>query len=518
MIIRKPYAFLIKHFRKIHIFLLLLCGYVYYKNMQTRSFVSEFLQLESYDAYYEPITNYASFLAIIFLIIIIALSITLIILLRHKKKPWKLYIVPAISYLFLLVIFFFTISYFSSYREGSGTTVIRALNDLLFMATIPQYIVIVILLVRIFGIDLNKFDFKSDQEYLELNAEDREEVEINIDVDKESFKRAFKRLKRNIGYVYQEHKLIFHAISVIFVVFSVISIYNYVFIVHKSYQEGDTFQSSGYSITVHHSYFTNKDYSGTVISNSSNFIILDLTIQNNTSQRNVNFNRFHIMNGTENYSQTYRTYQLEFQDLGQTYDKLTLKNGESQRLLMVYRVAKDLDPSKFVLYYQELDNNRPYLRKIKLNVEDLSEIKKQGEKLLQEEDVIKFGEEEISFSIEEYFLTNQISYNSRVCSSSNNCYSKANVMYADSNRLFLQIFFTSDYFTGKDFVDFSKEYGKIDYIDNKGEYHELSVVDAVNYNYDGNYMYLDVPIELADANEIRLVYTVRNQEYTYRLK
>ena len=518
MIIRKPYAFLIKHFRKIHIFLLLLCGYVYYKNMQTRSFVSEFLQLESYDAYYEPITNYASVLAIIFLIIIIGLSITLIILLRHKKKPWKLYIIPALSYLFLLVVFFLTISYFSSYREGSGTTVIRALNDLLFMATIPQYVIIVILLIRIFGIDLNKFDFKSDQEYLDLSAEDREEMEININVDKESFKRTFKRLKRNIGYVYQEHKLIFHVITVILVVASVASIYNYVFIVHRSYREGDTFQSSGYSITVHHSYFTNRNYSGEVISNSSNFVILDLTIQNNLSQREVNFNRFHIMNGTENYSQTYRTYQLEFQDLGQTYDKLTLNNGQSQRLIMVYRVDKDLDPSKFVLYYQELDNNRPYLRKIRLDVEDLSKIEEQDEKVLQEEEVITLGEEEVPFTIEEYRITNQITYNSRVCSSSSNCYSRANVMQSNSDKLFLEIFFSSDYFTGKDFVDFSMEYGKIDYIDNKGEQHELSIVDAVNRSYDGNYMYLEVPTSLQDASEIRLVYTVRNKEYTYKLK
>ena len=74
MIIRKPYAFLIKNFRKIHIFLLLLCCYVYYKNMQTRSFVSEFLQLGTYDSYNEPITDYASPLAIISLLMIIVLS------------------------------------------------------------------------------------------------------------------------------------------------------------------------------------------------------------------------------------------------------------------------------------------------------------------------------------------------------------------------------------------------------------------------------------------------------------
>lgn len=103
MIIRKPYAFLIKNFRKIHIFLLILCGFIYYKCMQTRSFVTEFLQLETYDAYYEPITKYASVLSLLILLVIVGLSVVLVVLLRHKKKPWKLYMVPLVTYLFLFL-------------------------------------------------------------------------------------------------------------------------------------------------------------------------------------------------------------------------------------------------------------------------------------------------------------------------------------------------------------------------------------------------------------------------------
>ena len=518
MIIRKPYAFLIKNFRKIHIFLLLLCCYVYYKNMQTRSFVSEFLQLGTYDSYNEPITNYINPLAIICLLIIIALSVALAIMLRHKKKPWKLYIVPVFSYAFMLIVFIFTISYFASYETGTGTTVIRAISDLLFMSALPQYAVIIIWLIRIFGIDLNKFDFKSDQEYLELSNEDKEEMEISIDIDKQSFKRIYKRLKRNLGYFYQEHKLMVHVIVIISLVAGLASAYNYIFIVHKSYKEGDMIQSSGYTITVHHSYFTDKNYRGEIITEKSNFVILDITLKNNNPERTVNFNRFHIMNGKNNYSQTYRTYATDFQDLGTTYDKVTLKNGESKRLIMIYKVDKDLDPTKFVLYYQELDNNKPYLRKIKLNIENLTKINKQKEKIIKEKETITIGEEKKSFTIENYELKNQISYNQRVCSSDYNCYSRATILDAKQGNSLLEIFFTSSDFGGKEFVDFSMEYGKIDYINNKGESKEISVVDAVNRNYDGNYMYLQVPQDLQEASMIRLVYTVRNKEYTYRLK
>ena len=224
------------------------------------------------------------------------------------------------------------------------------------------------------------------------------------------------------------------------------------------------------------------------------------------------------MNGTHNYSPTYRTYAVDFQDLGNTYDKLTLKNGEKERMLLVYKVDKELDPNRFVLYYQEIENNQPYLRKIKLNMEDLRKVDKKKEKSLKENQIISIGDDSYSFSIEEYLITNQISYNTRYCSSDYNCYSKANTVQAKDGRLLLQIFFTSGTFTGKDFVDFSMEYGKIVYIDNKGKSHNVSIVDAINRSYDGNYMYLEVPQELQEASEIRLVYTVRNKEYIYRLK
>lgn len=518
MIIRKPYAFLIKNFKKIHIFLLLLCCYIYYKNMQTRSFVSEFLQLGTYDSYYEPVTDYVSGLAIISLLIVIGLSLALVIVLRHKKKPWKLYIIPVLSYAFMLIVFLMTISYFNGYEDGTGTTVIRAISDLLFMSAVPQYVIIIILLIRIFGIDLNKFDFKSDQEYLELSNEDKEEVEISINIDKESFRRTFKRLLRNIGYVYEEHKLIVHIFAVILLVFSLASMYNYIFIVHKSYREGDIIETNGYSIDIHHSYFTNKDYHGKVISKSSNFVVLDLTIQNNASEREVNFNRFHVMNRTHNYSPTYRTYAVDFKDLGTTYDNLTLKNGEKKRLLLIYKVDKELDSNRFVLYYQEIENNQPYLRKIKLNMEDLTTINEQKEKSLRDNLAISVGDDMYTFAIEEYSISNQITYNTRNCLSNYSCYSKANTLQAKEGKLILQIFFTSSSFTGKDFVDFSKEYGKIVYIDNKGKSRNVSIVDAVNYTYDGNYMYLEVPDKMSEASEIRLVYTVRNKEYTYKLK
>ena len=58
MIIRKPYAFLIKHFRKIHIALLILSVFIFYINITLRDFVRQFMEFQTYDQISDPISKY----------------------------------------------------------------------------------------------------------------------------------------------------------------------------------------------------------------------------------------------------------------------------------------------------------------------------------------------------------------------------------------------------------------------------------------------------------------------------
>lgn len=518
MIIRKPYAFLIKNFKKIHIFLLLVCLFIFYKNSQTRSFVSEFLSLGTYDAYNEPISNYINFFVMLLLVVVIALSVVLMLLLRHKGKPWKLYLIPFLEYSYMLVVFVVTINFFASYNGSGGTTGIRAIRDLLNISSIFQYAVFIILLIRILGIDLNKFNFKMDSEYLELDSDDREEFEINIDIDKNSFKRTYKRLFRNINYVYQEHKFIINCLITLLIIGLVSYSYYYVFIVHKSYKQGDSINSSGYTITINDSYYTDKNYNGEVISKDSSFVVIDLNIKNNVGAREINFNRFHIMNGVSNYSYTFKTYESDFSDLGKTYEKKEIKRDEEFNLIMVFKVDKKLDKNRFVLYYQEFDNNKPYLRKIKLNIKDISSISVKKEKKIDEELIISEGNEKKDLTIENIEIDDNFTYSYQNCTNSSGCYTSSGDVNNKEGEKILKIDFISDSFEGKDLIDFSTKYGKINYIDDKGKEQVVSIKDAVNKKYFGKYLYIRVPSNIDNSNEIRLIYTVRNNRYTYRIK
>lgn len=518
MIVRKPYAFLIKNFKKIHIFMFILCAYIYYKTVSLSSFIREFMDLFSYDSYNEPISKYTGFLPIFCILLLIASSVALIILLKHKNKPWKMYLILAAEYTALLIAFAFTASYFNSYSGSLETTGIRALRDIVFILTIPQYAVFIILGIRILGVDLNKFDFKSDSEYLELSDSDREEVEISLNLDKDSVKRTYRKIKRNLGYFYKEHRLVINIVILLLVAVIAYKSYVYIFITNKSYKQGDIINTNGYSLKINNSYYTDKDYKGDIVETNNSFVILDVTIKNNAKKRKVNFNRFHIMNRTYNHSPTNKTYETAFKDLGTTIEDLTLSSGEEKTLLLIYKVSAKEELDKFVLYYQELNGNDKHLRKIKLKLNNLSKINQEKQVELGDVMTIDTPTMDEEFIFDEITITDTVSYGRKVCDN-DSCQVKEYQTSPIKGYKILKIEFSSNDFSGKDMIDFLSDYGKISYIDNSKTRKGLKIKNALDtLNYYGKYVYLKVPDNLATANEIKLIITARNNQYIYKLK
>ena len=263
-------------------------------------------------------------------------------------------------------------SFFSGYSNEIATTDLRFSRDLLLIFSITQIPAIFIFFMRVFGLDFKKFNFNSDQEFLELSEADREEVEIGLNFDKNTFLRFYRRTLRNLNYFYLEHKTICRILIVFIVVFLGFQSYKFIFVTNKSYKEGDFYSSNGYTIQIKDSYFTDKDFHGEVISEKSNFVIVSLRIQNHDAPRTIYFENLHLKNGTDDYVTTRKTYSNEFQDLGVTYNSSKkIKRDEVLDLIVVYKVNKKAKKNRFSLFYQE---NGGKLRKIKLNVKDISEI------------------------------------------------------------------------------------------------------------------------------------------------
>ena len=512
MVFRKPYAFLIQYFQRIHLFLLGLCFYLFYKTTALRTFVSEFIRTESYNQDLESIKHYVGFLPVFVILLCLGILLTLMILLRHKKKPWKTYLFPFINYIYLLVVMLYIRNFFMGYNELSDITKIMAGRDLLFIAYIPQFAVFLLLILRTLGIDLNRFGFKNDKEYLEIKEEDREEVELNFNFDKDVFIRTFNKLLRNFKYFYHEHQFVLNAIFTIIIVYLVSYTYYYFAILHRIYKEGDTFQSNFYQITIKDSYLTNRKSNGDLIDKDDkySYVIIKLAVKNLGASRAMYTDRFHLMN-LNREGERASQYEDYFKEYGHTYDDTEFANNETKEFTMIYRVNSKWWKSRYMLYYQGLDKSY-LLRKVRLKVKDYRKVETKDTKKLNQ--VMKIGNKDFEFT--KYKILDKVTYNTYKCNSMG-----CNIMEDEATaykKEILQIDYLSEYFEPKVFVDFSTKYAKIKYEDKKGKTSSIDCEDAIARDYTNNALYLKVPATLKKAKKIDLVYTINGEQYTYHIK
>ena len=85
MVFRRPYAFLIKHFRLIHIILFILFAYITFKAN----------------------SDYINVWIFIFSILIIGISIIIFFLMRYKKKPKLFYVITSIVSVISIILFLY---------------------------------------------------------------------------------------------------------------------------------------------------------------------------------------------------------------------------------------------------------------------------------------------------------------------------------------------------------------------------------------------------------------------------
>ena len=473
-----------------------------------RNFVADFLETESYNAYYEPISDHISILLFIVILTVIAISVILIVLLRYKKKPWKIYLIPILEYVFMLGVLLYVRSYFIGYNELSTVMPIMAGHDLLNIIYLPQYVIFIIFGIRFLGIDLKKFGFKEDEEYLDIKEEDREEFEVNIEFDKDKITRNLKKFIRNVKYVYYEHRLVCNILIIILLVSITGYTYYYFGVLHRTYREGNTFTANYYDITINNSYLTNRDSHGDVISENQYYLVINLTVLNNSSKRGINLDRFRVMNRSEEFHYATRLYD-NFTDLGSPYDNRELNTGDSTTFILVYKVPKDLSISRCVLYYPDVTNGI-LIRKVKLDVQDVSELETVQEVKLTEE--LEFPNDN-TITVTDYQIVNETTYSRYSCNDSG-CGIRE-LPLRSSNKI-LEISFSSNNFTGENFVDFSSIYAKIRYEDSNGETHSITPSSLID-NYNGNYAYFSLPNDASNDCKVDLIFTFRNEQYIYTL-
>ena len=140
MILRKPYAFLIRHFRKINTILLVLVAFALTRQLSLYAFVNGFATTGIYNTQLDSIANYVNFVFIGASLLIVVISGILGYLLKYKEKPYVSYFFVAIVGILSIVLSTYLNYYFTTSITGefdlSAALVIR---DLSFMMNFPYY-------------------------------------------------------------------------------------------------------------------------------------------------------------------------------------------------------------------------------------------------------------------------------------------------------------------------------------------------------------------------------------------
>lgn len=536
MILRRPYAFLIKHFKLIHMLLFIGILYVTIKNINLSIFLSNYIRNNQDIPLYENFSStYAGSLTIFILFLIVLLSGALLYLMKYKKKPFIFYIVNLIVYMITLFLFIYASDFiYNAQFTAPGLRFTKILRDLYFTLIFVHIATLIQSFVRMTGFDIKKFDFQKDVIEFNLSSEDREEFEFELNIDSEDIKAKIRKRLRILKYYYKENKLIFVGLLSIISFLILFFVLDYFISIEKIYKEKESFNTSFYKIQVLDSYKTNKNSRGEVINKDKYYVILKLKYKNNTSN---DFNRINVENAklkvddfhVEEPKQLVNEYFSEF---GEAYYSQSIKQGDEKIFTLIYEIDKKYYNNDLKLRYlftSSFENNELVYkyRTVKLKPKVLEERSKVKEYKLKEE--IDFSGSilgKTKLNINNVKIEPNFIYKMEYCIE-NNCHIKYNTIIPNINSKYelsvMRIDFNLVYdknFLGERYKNnkFFETHGNIRFIVNKKEYnHNIKLRDITPYSTN-NYVFVEVRSNVLKAEKIYLDLIIRDKIYTYVIK
>lgn len=532
MILRKPYAFLIKHFKLIHTILSICMIYLLYKSYNIYKFLNETLNMTELTVEHDSVAKLFNRYMFILPWVIIAILIILLVVMFRKQKPKVFYFINIIIFIATIVIYnylYSTISYMEANIVGQQT--VKLAIDMVFLVVASQLISTIISLIRSIGLDLKKFDFGKDLMELEINELDNEEFEINVELDSNSARRNIKKRLRYARYVYIENKLLIN--TVVFILIATIGfiIYLNVSILNAHYDEGEYFSTDDYSISILKSYITSQDSRGkTITKKDESLLILSISV-NSYNAQTLNLAKTEILVG-ENIYYPISDYGKSLVDLGEVYNNQVL-SSETQNFLLVYEIPNEnLDQIIIFRYFEGFDINsnsiKPTYTRVKLSPLELDD-KVEGEVANEKEELVlneTLGNTSIkinSLELAEYFVSN---YN--FCLNRIECYKSIEYIKPNVNTNYdkallkidgvLTLDETKSITSLKNLYSVIYYFGRIDYINGDKTYSidNFTEVEPKKYKKENIY-YIEINKDVLNADKAYLNFKLRNKEYKFTI-
>lgn len=531
MILKKPYAFLIKYFRIIHLIISLLLLYLVISTTGIVQFFNEFVS----NGYYTYASNIAGshinifmYLSIIFILISV---IAIYLLLRNKNKSRKLYLGIIIYYMILFIMLVLAYNVFQSLETSTmDASVARAIRDLSLLIYLPQYFFLFYMLFRTTGFDIKKFNFAKDLEELEIEAKDNEEFEFVIGLKGYKVKRGFRRMLRELIYYVKENAFILSCIAIVLGTVLGTTLFFRIQIYNKRYKANETFSYSSFNLRVRDSILSNVDYKGQAIDKEKYYLAVDILIQNRTTKStNLNIKNFRLLVGDEIIYPTIDRGDY-FVDLGVPYDGKEIAPNVIQDYVLVYELSEKQVKDTYTLqvvdqYVFNIGEMSARYKETKLKPKVLNELKQKDTVKLKEEVNLEDAFVKGKVTIEDYTITNSYKYKYDFCYQKK-CIPSTGVISIDyqtsgSGATLLAMKYNLDLdrnnaYQIKNNKYFFSHFAQVRY--KVGEEWRLANVKDKTPNDFKDIVVLQTTKEIATSDEVQLLLTIRDTRYTIVLK
>lgn len=352
MILKRPYAFLIRHFRLIHLIIAIPLIYISRKSRLVVNFFNEYVRNSyTFQTGSDVGSTYIGGLVLFSVIVIIIAALTIYYLLRYKEKPVKMYVFLIVYYAFLFVILFYLSGVISKMsREILEIKTARFYRDLSILIYVPQYIFVVFVALRAVGFNIKQMNFQSDLKEMEITTADNEEIEVGFELNGYKTKRFFRRFKREFGYYVVENKFAITTVLVILLFSGILVYYNTRENYNVSYSLKKQFVHQGFTIQVEDSIVSNIDYKGRKIADGNYYLAVKMKVKNSMDHKEkLDYSNFTIINNNDEPIRPKVEYSVPFSDYGEAYQGEYIRPGEEREIVLAYKLKEKDIKKDYVL-------------------------------------------------------------------------------------------------------------------------------------------------------------------------
>ena len=537
MILRKPYAFLIKNFKWIHLALTFLLAVIAYKTNELYTFFVDYIKESSYlKIYVEPSMTSVPWYLYILVLFVIGMLIAIFVLMNRKKKPIKYYLISIIFYSVLIFVYLLSSSQmFALLQQQGNLKIVTLARDLLRVFYYVQFVFIIISLLRTIGFNVKKFDFKNDLKEMNILEEDSEEFELGIELDSNDFRTKLRRAIRIVKYVVNENKLLLIILGGALSIYIVVTLVLNIFVYNRMYREGENIKLSNFNVKVLNSYETTKTYNGVDISEHGKYTYYVVETQiKNATKKDLKFNRSSVSLKAEEYT----SYQSDnkafpyFIDLGVGYYEQTIKATTTAKYLFVFKVDSTFKNNKKIfriLKNTSVEDGETIYNyaSVKIKPENVDETEEISNVSLNQTLSVKdsaVGNFDLTIESIEFVDKVEFPYKETINGKEQQFTGVIIPDYSDYyGKKILKMKAKLNYDeksapNEKILTNFLGNFGHITYLKNGKKYsNPFSIIERTSTK-DDEYKYFEVYEKVVDADNIWFEIIIRNKKYVYKLK